>query len=63
MLVLRLACVVASSAALAAKRARAGSRSRRLRMMTCATATRVWPAGAKVGPPLAWDELAQRCMP
>ena len=61
MLVLRLACVLASSAALAAKRGFAqppsadDGRARRL--------ARVWPAGAKVDAPAAptWDELARRC--
>ncbi|CAH0367006.1 unnamed protein product, partial [Pelagomonas calceolata] len=64
MLVLRLACVVASSAALAAKRARAGfaqpppADDRRARRLA-----RVWPAGAKVDAPAAptWDELSQLC--
>ena len=67
MLVLRLACVVASSAALAAKRTaqRGGGfaqpppaddrRARRL--------ARVWPADATVNVPAAptWKELARRC--
>ena len=60
MLVLRLACVVASSAALAAKRGFAqpppadDRRARRL--------ARVWPADATVDVPAAptWDELSQR---
>jgi len=64
MLVLRLACVVASSAALAAKRARAGfaqpppADDRRARRLA-----RVWPADATVDAPAAptWDELARRC--
>jgi len=61
MLVLRLACVVASSAALAAKRGFAQPPSaddRRARRLA-----RVWPAGAKVDAPAAptWDELAQQC--
>ena len=64
MLVLRLACVLASSAALAAKRARGGfaqpppADDRRARRLA-----RVWPAGAKVDAPAAptWEELARRC--
>ena len=64
MLVLRLACVVASSAALAAKRARAGfaqpppADDRRARRLA-----RVWPADATVDAPAAptWDELTRRC--
>ena len=60
MLVLRLACVLASSAALAAKRGFAqpppadDRRARRL--------ARVWPAGAKVDAPAAptREELARR---
>ena len=62
MLVLRLlACVVASSAALAAKLGFAKPPSaddRRARRLA-----RVWPAGAKVDAPAAptWDELAQQC--
>ena len=61
MLVLRLACVVASSAALAAKLGFAqpppadDRRARRL--------ARVWPADATVDAPAAptWEELARRC--
>ena len=61
MLVLRLACVLASSAALAANRGFAqpppadDRRARRL--------ARVWPADAAVDVPAAptWDELARRC--
>ena len=62
MLVLRLlACVVASSAALAAKLGFAKPPSaddRRARRLA-----RVWPAGAKVDAPAAptWEELARQC--